>query len=103
MINRLYVITRLDLNCSSPAVQCGHVLAEFCLKNIDSAKTWNNQTLIYLEVENLEKLEWWCFKLRKKNIDWVEFREPDLNNELTAICVFLKEDNSIFNGLNLLT
>jgi hypothetical protein len=101
MNNRLYVLSRRDLDCSSPAVQSGHCVAEFCLRS-DSATQWNNQTLVYLEVENLEKLEWWCFKLERKNINWTEFREPDLNNELTAICVLLEEDNNVFNGLDLL-
>ena len=100
-MKKLYVLTRLDLKCSSPAVQAGHCVAEFCLRS-SSATQWNNETLIYLEVENLKKLKWWCFKLQKKNIEWIEFKEPDLNNELTAICVFLEEEDSIFNGLNLM-
>jgi DUF1365 family protein len=95
------VLSRKDLTYSSPAVQAGHVVAEFCLKS-NSATKWNNHTLIYLEVKNLEELEWWCFKLKKKNIEWTEFKEPDLNNELTAICVFLEKENTIFNGLKLL-
>jgi DUF1365 family protein len=95
------VLVRKDLVYSSPAVQAGHVVAEFCL-NSSSATTWNNRTLIYLEVEDLKKLRWWCFKLEKKNIEWFEFKEPDMNNELTAICIFLSEENTIFNGLKLL-
>jgi len=100
--NRLYVIVRKDLSCSSPAVQAGHCVAEFCL-NSDFAKEWNNQTLIYLEVENLEKLNYWKFKFDKRNIEVFKFKEVDMNNQITAICGIVDDSISGFlNDLNLL-
>ena len=100
--NRLYVLVRKDLQCSSPGVQAGHMVAEFCL-NSGLSKEWNNQTLVYLEVENLEKLDYWVFKFEKRNIEVFKFREPDLNNEITAICGLVNDDVSGFlNDLKLL-
>lgn len=99
-MNRLYVLVRKDLNYSSPAVQAGHVVAKFCLNSYEGEK-WNNHTLIYLGVDNLKELYRWCFKLEKKDLKYVEFHEPDMNNELTAIAI-LVDDGKIFRNLKLL-
>lgn len=98
-MNRLYVLTRKDLRCSSSAVQAGHALAEFLLHR--PTTSWDNGTLIFLGIENEKELEKWCWKLDRKKIDWVGFREPDLDNELTAIALVL-EDGKIFKNLKLL-
>jgi len=86
---------RKDLKCSSPGVQAGHCVAEFCLSSRNS-KIWNNQYLIYLEVENLDRLNNWLFKFKKRNIEFFLFKEPDLDNEITAICCLLDEDEAGF-------
>jgi hypothetical protein len=99
--NRLYVIVRTDLPCSLPAVQAGHAVAEFCLCSSDASK-WRNQTLIYLKVDCLERLDRLCWKLSKKNINWYPFYEPDINNETTAIAVWIAEETSLFDSLEML-
>jgi len=99
-MNRLYVLVRQDLKYSSPAVQAGHCVAEFCL-GAHSAPKWGNQTLIYLGVKNLNELLRWCFKLGQKNIDFVSFSEPDMDNEMTAIAA-LVDNEKVFKNLKLL-
>lgn len=92
---KLYVIVRKDLRCSLPSVQAGHVVAEFCLRD-PLSKIWNNEYLIYLEVENKLKLEHWMFKFSKRNINYSFFKEPDLDNEVTAICALIMETAFLF-------
>ena len=78
----MYVLVRNDISKSQQAVQGGHALAEYMLKFPDS-RDWNNHTLIYLGVSP-QDLEMLCEKYtdRLKNI--AAFKEPDLNDELTA-------------------
>jgi hypothetical protein len=92
-------LTRKDLSRSSSAVQAGHALAEFLLRG--PVTEWNNGTLVYLAVRNLEELVEWCCKLNEKRIKWVGFREPDLDDELTAIAV-VSNDKMFFSRLRLL-
>ena len=80
-------------------MQAGHALAEFLLHG--PTTDWNNGTLIFLGVNNEEDLKKWCWKLDRKKIKWIGFREPDLDNELTAIAVVI-ENGDIFKKLNLL-
>jgi peptidyl-tRNA hydrolase len=100
-MKKLYVIIRKDLKCSIPAVQAGHVVAEFCLQNPESAKDWNNEYLIYLQVKSLRKLNKWMTKLDNLNIPYSVFREPDLNDEPTAIATYFNEDTTVFRDLRL--
>lgn len=81
-MNKLYVIVRKDLSTSQRAVQAGHVVAEFMLRK---PTKWNNEILVYLGVKNLFELELIKYKLELNNIETIEFKEPDLNNEITAI------------------
>jgi len=99
-MNRLYVLVRQDLKYSSPAVQAGHAVAEFCLGSGRALK-WGNHTLIYLGVKNLNELLKWCFKLGKKDVDFICFSEPDMDDEMTAIAA-LVDDGKIFRDLKLL-
>jgi peptidyl-tRNA hydrolase len=80
---KLYVIVRKDLTTSQMAVQAGHALAAYLLHSHFSR--WKNETLIYLGVKNLDQLERLKYKLDLEGIKFTEFREPDLNNESTAI------------------
>jgi len=94
---KMFVVVRRDLTVSQQAVQAGHALSEFLLR--ESTK-WGNGTLVYLGVENLDKLEECAFNLRKKDIPHQSFFEPDMANEMTAIsCVGYDE---AFKKLNLL-
>ena len=80
---KMFVIVRKDLSTSQQAVQAGHALAEHLLHGPFSR--WQNGTLIYLGVKSLNQLENIKRKFEAEDIPHKEFREPDLNNELTAI------------------
>jgi len=82
-MKKLFVIVRKDLTNSQMAVQAGHAVAEYLLHS--RFFRWKNSTLIYLGVKNLDKLEQLKYKLKQENIEFIEFRELDLNNETTAI------------------
>ena len=96
MSKRLYVIVRKDLSESYRAVQAGHAVAEWLLHD----QSWKNETLIYLGVENETDLLRWVDKLNFKDIKYIGFNEPDINNELTAIATICND--RIFNKLKLL-
>jgi hypothetical protein len=95
---KLFIIVRKDLTPSQRAVQAGHALAAYLLHS--SNFRWKNETLIYLGVKGLTQLLNLKRKLQNNEIEFVEFREPDLNNEVTAIAS--DQENRIFERMNLL-
>lgn len=58
-------------------------------------QNWNNNYLIYLYAD----LDKWRVRLDLTNKDYSIFREPDLNNQLTAIA--LQDDGRMFKKLKL--
>ena len=101
MKKKLYVIIRNDLP-SKPYMACqgGHALAEWMLKNPGQVKEWGNHTLIYLRVNNEEQLKFWIDVIEMSDGKCVIFREPDLENEITAIATYC--NGKLFKGLKLL-
>jgi len=95
---KLFIVVRKDLTQSQQLVQSGHVIAEFLLTKPDSK--WKNKTLVILGLNNLDELNKLIFKLDQMGIKWVGFKEPYIDNELTAIAC--DEDESIFSGMELL-
>jgi len=75
-------------------VQGGHAVAQYLLENPDSE--WKNNYLIYLK----DKLERLVVKLQILGIRYTEFREPDLDNKLTAIAVL--GNKKVFQKLKLM-
>jgi len=53
-----------------------------------------------LNVGNKESLEKWLNKVHYKDMEYSVFREPDINNEITALACLT--DSKMFNGLPLL-
>lgn len=94
---QMYILIRRDLTSSQQAVQGGHALAEFLM---NCSQNWNNGTLIYLGVNNEFHLQKWGDKLSQLNVDFIEWREPDMSNEITALATY--SDRKIFKSLNLL-
>ena len=95
---KLYVLVREDLTTSYQAVQAGHAVAEFLLRG--PVTEWDNGTLIYLGVPTERELVAWGERLSLKGLKWEGFREPDINNEMTALaCV---ADGKVFSNLRLL-
>lgn len=74
-------------------VQGGHAVAQWLLEHPN--QEWNNSYLIYLYAD----LDKWKVRLDLVNKDYSTFREPDLNNRLTAIA--LQDDGCMFKKLKL--
>lgn len=94
---KLYVLVRNDLTSSQSAVQAGHAVAEFLLHDL---KSWRNTTLIYLGIKGLFQLEKWMNKLDDLGVSYIPWKEPDINNEVTAIAT--TGSSELFKKLNLL-
>lgn len=96
---RLYIITRRDLRRGLKIAQTCHVALE-SPKNLplDSKEI---PYVVVLEVEDEERLDR-LLELVTKKTDVVKFREPDLDDQLTAIA-FLGSNNtrSLTEGLRL--
>ena len=97
---KMYILLRKNLTPSYRACQGGHALAAFMLKHPVQAQEWGNHTLIYLQTNNEEELVGWGERLTYKGVTWERFREPDLDNQLTAIACY--SDGKPFANLKLL-
>ena len=94
--NRLYILVSEDLAPIYGAVQGGHAIAQWMWEHSDNLY-WKNETVVYLSC-NVDKM--------KYLLEWDDisiFREPDLNNKLTAIAVVGNPRNErMFKKLRLL-
>jgi hypothetical protein len=96
---KMYVLVRNDLEITYRGVQGVHAVAQIMLHYPELATTWNNETIVQLAVRNEKDLEYWVWKLQSKNKKYDFFREPDLNNQMTAVsCV---DTGEIFKNLQL--
>ena len=78
-MRRLYALVRSDLSRSQQAVQAAHAVAQFLVDN--PSHEWRNSYLIMLRCKGIKN---W---IREADTIW---REPDLNNEITAIACYGK-------------
>ena len=65
-----------------------HSIAQFIFEHPKISHLWfKNPYLIQLSVENEDELKHLIFKLQKLNIKFSIFREPDIDNQITAIAI----------------
>ena len=87
--SKLRIITRRDIILPYQAVQSGHAGIQFQYEHPELAKNWysNSNYLVFLSAENEDELKKFINKANSNNIKISIFREPDINNEITAIAV----------------
>lgn len=87
--SKLRTITRSDLPIGYQAVQSGHAAIQFQHEHPSIAKEWFTKSnyLIFLSVPDEHSLERIIESAKEQDIKVSVFREPDLNNEITAIAL----------------
>lgn len=85
----MVLVTRKDLTEATQAVQSTHVLAEYSERYTESYFDWqiNHKYLVILSVPTQRELDDLVHTAKKAGVKYAVFREPDLNNELTAIAL----------------
>ena len=91
--NRLYILINKELDSIYGCVQGGHAVAQWLLNHPN--QDWNNNYLIYVSAD----VPKWKEKLEILGIDFTEFKEPDLNNKITALAVL--NNDKLFKKLKL--
>lgn len=90
---KLVTVTRKDLTPAQQSVQSTHVALDFIIANPAIAENWHSSNyLICLAVSNETDLKRLIEKCSMKDLEFSIFREPDLNNEITAICIEPSEE-----------
>ena len=86
---KLYLVTREDLPAGQQAVQAAHALTEFLVQHGKVARDWyeKSNTLAFLAVPNEKALGVISRKARDRLIPVSVFREPDRQNEVTALAI----------------
>ncbi len=86
-VDRLYLVTRSDLEPGPQAVQAAHALREFAALHPELDKHWytTSNTLAFLAAKDETSLEKLIEKATAKGVACAPFREPDLDNALTAV------------------
>lgn len=56
--------------------------------------------MVYLGVDNENELNYWINRLKFRGIEYEEFREPDIENQITAIASVT--ESRVFSKLKLL-
>ena len=84
---KLRVVTRRDLPIAYQAVQSGHAAIDFQHEHVVEAKEWQTKSnyLAFLTVANEQELINLASKAILMGIKHTVFREPDIDNEITAI------------------
>ena len=94
--NKLYVLIDKTLKPVYGCVQGGHAVAQWMIEHPNS-REWHNDYLIYLSAD----ISKWKRKLEFLEVNYTEFKEPDLDNQTTALAVFGHEE--LFKNLKVVT
>lgn len=80
------MVVRADLAPATQAVQAVHAALDFSVAHPGLLAAWHSDSnhLAVLTVPNLDTLQVLCWDAEDRGLLVVEFREPDLGNELTA-------------------
>lgn len=86
-MTKLYVVTREDIPTGAQAVQACHAAIEFNQTFPDISRQWfeTSNYLVMLAVRNEEYLQRLIFRAKDLGIKHTEFREPDMDNQITAV------------------
>jgi peptidyl-tRNA hydrolase len=87
--DKLVLITRSDLRPGQQAVQAAHAMRQFAFQHPDADRVWFEQsnTLALLAVPDEEALRRLADRADDRDLKLSLFREPDLDNALTAIAL----------------
>ena len=87
---KLVTVTRKDISAGYQIIQTAHSVAEFAHHFPNQFKDWKtiSNYVISLSIDNEEKLQRLFYKLQDNGADVIAFTEPDINNQLTAICYY---------------
>jgi hypothetical protein len=87
---KLVTVTRKDLSAGYQLVQSGHAIAEWIKQFPQEFADWNKHSnyLISLSTNNEESLKDLFKKLQYYGANVVAFYEPDIDNQMTAICYY---------------
>ena len=87
--DKLYIIARQDISPGYQAVQGMHALRQFVKDHPDIDKEWFEKSnyLGFLSVENEHALIKLAEQALAKGIKFSIFREPDIDNQITAIAI----------------
>lgn len=88
-VDKLYVIVRGDIPPGLQIAQSCHVCFEFQKNHIELTKLWNEESnyIVILSCKDEEAINKLIHKAERKNIRFSIFREPDLDNQITAIAL----------------
>ena len=91
--SKLVIITRSDLTQGYQSQQSTHSVADFAHEFPQSFNEWKttSNSIICLQVNNETELDTLYNKLSKLT-SVTKFYEPDLNDELTSICLYANKD-----------
>jgi peptidyl-tRNA hydrolase len=86
---KLYVIVRADLPLGQQAVQACHALREFVQHHAETDRHWyeTSNHLAILSVPNEVALNRLIWKAEMQGLKYSVFKEPDRDNETTAIAL----------------
>ena len=92
---KLRVITRRDLSLGYQATQACHAAIDFQHEYQREATEWHTSSnyLAILTVKDEEELIDILVKVSLRGIKYTIFREPDLNNEITAVALEASNDS----------
>ena len=81
------VVSRRDLPVGTQALQSAHALADFIYQHPLESKEWHTKSnyLVFLTVADEEQLIKLISKAILMGIKHTVFREPDLDNQITAV------------------
>lgn len=102
---KLYVVTHRDLDIGYQAVQSGHAAVEFQHQHPELADLWHQDNyLIFLSAPERTVMMDYLWRAYHADLPLVVFREPDLNNEVTAFAALPDPgpQAQVFGGLTLL-
>ena len=87
--DKVTVVTRRDISPGYQVVQSCHALADFAIEHRQIFEAWQKGSnyLACLAAKNEEQLWHLAAKLDHYGIKYTLFKEPDIENELTAIAV----------------
>jgi len=96
---RMYVITRRDLPKTVATVQSIHAAIEVT-SNMNLRFSETPWVIVY-GVDDEPALHGWAERLHRKGVPYTAFREPDMENQMTAIAYWGRKFSG-FGGLRLL-